>query len=134
MALGCVLSQPVMKRKNEKGKRKKGTIENFFPFSFFLFPCTTTNAATISPRSATTLISNNDPSIIASYLSMWTHVISIGVSICGRCGEMSTVAGTSVNDNAITSTPAASISGQLSGQSTLAADCIGVAPSTADKP
>jgi hypothetical protein len=59
--------------------------------------------------------------------------MSIGVSIWGRWGEMRSVAGTSVRDNAITNTPAARSSGQAMGQTTADAVRTGPAPSTAAK-
>lgn len=66
----------------------------------------------------TTAIISSDASIIGSYLSMWTQVISVGVSTYGFCGEMRTVAGTSVSDKAPTSRAPATSVGQASGQTT----------------
>src|SRR5207248_2651044 len=49
---------------------------------------------------------------------MWTQVMSVGVSTCGFCGKIRTVAGTSVSESAPTISPPAKSVGQASGQTT----------------
>jgi hypothetical protein len=69
---------------------------------------------------------------MSSDLSVCNHTMSWGINIGGRRGLSSTVAGTSVIDSNITSTPDASTIGHASGQITYLAAATAPAPSTAD--